>query len=129
MASPLIATATNAMIAPASHDEERRAYANFARQHGEAQYRAPLAELYSKWDRFNNGFFAGRLLEPHLAFGRTAPRSLGHCEQTTGYGGQLQITLNDGLMDTLITGQLRRPMEVQSWIVRNGPWRRRPGRT
>jgi hypothetical protein len=85
------------MITPARHDEERRAYAEFASRHGEAQYRAPLAELYSQWLRFNNQYFAGRLLEPHLAFWRTAPRSLGHCERTTGYGGRLQITLNDRL--------------------------------
>jgi hypothetical protein len=86
------------MIAPVSHEEERRASANFASRHGEARYRAPLAELYATWLRFNNEFFAGRLLEPHLAFGRTAPRSLGHCAQTTDYGGKLLITINDGLV-------------------------------
>ena len=93
-----IATAGKAMITPVSHDEERRAYADFASRHGEAQYRAPLAELYATWLGFSNEYFAGRLLEPHLAFGRTAPRSLGHCQQTTGYGGRLQITFNDGLV-------------------------------
>jgi hypothetical protein len=96
--SALIETAAKVTTTPASHDEERHAYADFASRHGEAQYRAPLAALYSDWDRFNKDFFAGRLLEPHLAFGRTAPRSLGHCELTTGYGGKLQITINDGLV-------------------------------
>src|SRR5690349_3996263 len=86
------------MVAPTSHNEERRAYPDFASRHAETQYRAPLAELYATWLRFNNDFIAARLLEPHLAFGRTALPSLRHCEPTTGYGGQLRITVNQGLV-------------------------------
>jgi hypothetical protein len=98
MVSPLKATKPTSTIVPNSHPDERRAYADFASRYGEAPYRRPLAELYSDWNRFNNEFFSRQLLVPHLAFGRTAPRSLGHCERTTGYGGQLQITVNESLV-------------------------------
>jgi hypothetical protein len=96
--SHLIVTTTASGVSPQSHDEERRAYADFASRHAEPEYRAPLAELYAAWRRFNKEFFGGGLQEPHLAFGQTAPRSLGHCEPTTDYGGRLQIAINDGLV-------------------------------
>jgi hypothetical protein len=98
------------MATRVSHQEERQAYAEFARAHAEEDYRTRLAELYAAWRQFNDGFFRGRLLEPHLALDRTAPRSLGHCAPTTGYGGQVQITLNAGL----VFGSNR------DWVVR--PW-------
>src|SRR5262245_36091950 len=83
--SRLKATKPTSTIVPNSHADERRAYADFASRYGEAQCRGPLFELYATWDGYNTDFFDGRLLEPHLAFGLTAPRSLGHCEKTTGY--------------------------------------------
>jgi hypothetical protein len=98
------------MPVPASHEEERHSYTEFACQHGLQGYRRRLADLYASWHRFNNDWFGGRLLEPHLTLDRTAPRSLGHCTTTTGYGGKVQLTLNDGL----VFGTNR------DWVVR--PW-------
>ena len=65
---------------------------------------SPRRTIASGWPnstaagRFNQEFFDGRLVEPHLAIDRTAPRSLGHCARNTGYGGRVQITLNSGLV-------------------------------
>jgi hypothetical protein len=87
-----------AMTWPVSHKEERRAYAEFASHHAEEEYRRLLAELYSTWSSFNHDYFDGKLTAPHLAIGRTAPRSLGHCSSTTDYGGKVAIVLNDGLV-------------------------------
>jgi hypothetical protein len=81
-----------------AHADERLAQADFASRYSEAKYRGPLAELHATWRRYNAQHFSDRLLAPHLAFGRTAPRSLGHSEKTTGYGGNIQITINDGLV-------------------------------
>jgi hypothetical protein len=96
--SHLIETTSDSNILPNSHADERRAYANFASLHGEPQFSGPLCELYDTWDGYNTNYFDGRLLPPHLAFERTAPRSLVHCEKHTGYGGHLQITINGGLV-------------------------------
>jgi hypothetical protein len=98
------------MPAPASHDEERHSYTEFACQHGLPAYRWRLADLYVARHRFNETYCGGRLLAPHLSLDRTAPRSFGHCATTTGYGGKIQLTLNDGL----VFGTKR------DWVVR--PW-------
>src|SRR5947209_3911226 len=81
-----------------AHTEERRGYTDFATHRSEEAYRPVMRDLYASWRRFKDEFFDERLVEPHLAFGRTAPRSLGHCAETTGYGGRLQITLNEVLV-------------------------------
>lgn len=92
------------MATRTTHDEERLAYADFAILHSDEIYRTRLAELYASWGEFNEEFFAGeghptgRLRVPHLAIGRSAPRSLGHCSGTTDYGGKVQLTLNAGLV-------------------------------
>src|SRR4051812_23756431 len=75
-----------ALTGRGSHEAERLAYAEFACGGAEADYRARLAEFYESWHRANADFFGGRLVEPHMAIGRTAPRSLGHCTKTTDYG-------------------------------------------
>jgi hypothetical protein len=80
------------------HDDERNRYEDYASNHGDEEYRQRLAVLYRYWRRFNGEYFGGRLREPHLGFGRTAPRSLGHCARTTEYGGQLLILMNDRLL-------------------------------
>jgi hypothetical protein len=97
------------MTTPATHEQERRAYAAFASGVSEEGYRARLAALYGAWRRFNAEHFGGRLLEPHLALGRTAPRSLGHCARTTDYGGRVQIALNAGLVFGTNAGWVARP--------------------
>jgi len=66
-----------------SHQEERRAYAEFALVHAEPDCRQRLAALYAAWRGFNREFFRGGLLDPHLTLGRTASRSLGHCTRLT----------------------------------------------
>ncbi len=81
-----------------SHKQERRQYAEFAARYSEEEYRERLADAYHMWSEFNERYYGGRLVEPHLAFGRTASRSLGHCTATTDYGGQVQIVLNAGLV-------------------------------
>src|SRR5262245_35315139 len=86
------------MITPVSHEEERQAYAEFASRHAEERYSTLLAELYTTWQEYNDQFFDGQLAKPHLAIGRTAPCSLGHCSRTTDYGGRLQIVFNAGLL-------------------------------
>src|SRR6266545_1209704 len=98
-----------------THEDERQAYPQFASLHAEEAYRTRLAELYATWREFNREYFGGRLFEPHLAIGRTAPRSLGHTTRTTDYGGQVQTTLNAGL----VFGTNR------DWVVR--PWPPAPG--
>jgi len=64
----------------------------------EEPYRERLDWLHRYWARFNEERLGGRMQPPHILFTRTAPRSLGHCEGLTGYGGRLQITLNEGLV-------------------------------
>jgi len=91
-------------------DEERTRYETYASNYAEEEYRERLATLYTRWRGFNQESFGGRLREPHLGFGRTAPRSLGHCARTTEYGGQLRITLNE----RLVFGT------NQAWVV--NPW-------
>jgi hypothetical protein len=81
-----------------THEQERQSYADFATFGAEAEYRELLAALYTTWQHFNEWYFEERLVEPHLAIGRTAPRALGHCAKTTDYGGKLQIVLNAGLV-------------------------------
>jgi hypothetical protein len=98
------------MTTPAAHVEERKAYVVFAKLHADEEYRTRLADLYQTWQHFNEQYFHGQLLAPHLAIGRTAPRNLGHCAPTTDYGGKVQISLNAGL----VFGDNR------DWIVR--PW-------
>jgi hypothetical protein len=95
--SQLIATDNPTML-PVSHAEERRAYATFAQHYSDEGYRHRLAELYQTWAGFNATFFRGRLVEPHLTFGLTAPRNLGYCHRTTDYGGKVQVGLNHGLV-------------------------------
>src|SRR5262245_27111661 len=97
MASPLIVT-NEASTGHSPHLQERRAHALFASEHAESEYRPTLAGLHAAWRGFNTTYFDARLVEPHIALGRTAPRSLGHCEPTTGYGGRLQIAINEGLV-------------------------------
>ena len=77
--------------------EERRRQREFAMEHAEPEYRTPLQRLHQDWTDWNVTHFGGKLVEPHIGFGRTAPRSLGHCSPTTKYGGRLDITLNEGL--------------------------------
>lgn len=77
--------------------EERRRQREFAMEHAEPGYRTPLQRLHQDWTDWNVTHFGGKLVEPHIGFGRTAPRSLGHCSPTTKYGGRLDITLNEGL--------------------------------
>jgi hypothetical protein len=80
-----------------AHQQERHDYALFASEHSEEDYRLRLARLYASWRRYNQEFFAGQMVEPHLVLGWTAPRSLGRCSRTTGYGARVQISLNDRL--------------------------------
>jgi hypothetical protein len=86
------------MSTRSTHQEERRAYADFASSHAEEDFRSRLDVLYTAWRRFNEHYFDKRLVEPHLAIGRTAPRSLAHCAETTEYGGHLHVVLNAGLV-------------------------------
>jgi hypothetical protein len=105
----------HAMMSPVSHQQERRAYAEFASRHAEEEYRRLLAELYDAWREFNDEYFGGGLTEPHLALGRTAPRCLGHCARTTDYGGRVQIVLNAGL----VFGT-NRELIIRPWMAKDG---------
>ena len=93
------------------HDEERSRYETYSVKHADEEYRKRLAVLYPCWHRFNQEFLYGRLREPHLGFGRTAHRSLGHCTKTTVNGGMLLILLNEGL----VFGTNR------NWVVNSWP--------
>jgi hypothetical protein len=98
------------LTAPTTHTDERAAYATFASLYAEEEYRARLAELYATWREFNDDFFNGELVEPHLVLGRTASRCLGHCSATTGYGARCEITLAGPLVFGTNT----------DWVIR--PW-------
>jgi hypothetical protein len=100
-----------AIAVPHTPEQERQAHAAFASQYSEEEYCQRLAEFYQIWDGFNRSYFQGALLRPHLAIGRTAPRSLGHCSRSTDYGGAVQITLNAGLVFGTNT----------DWVVRVWP--------
>jgi hypothetical protein len=91
-------------------DEERRRYRDFAITFSEPHHRVRLADFYQVIAGFNRDHFGGRLREPHLTFGRTAPRSLGHCLEYTGYGAEAEITLKK----TLVTGT-NRDLVVNPW--------------
>lgn len=80
------------------HEAERMGYATYATRAADEEYRVRNADLYATWEVFNATYFAGRLAAPHIMIGRTAPRSLGHVDPTTDYGGRLQITFNDRLL-------------------------------
>jgi hypothetical protein len=71
------------------HDDERLLRADFAVRHAGPDYKEWMQYLYEQWRRSNAAYFDGRLLPPHIDIGRTAPRSLGHCHATTGYGAPL----------------------------------------
>jgi hypothetical protein len=86
------------MIPVSPLNEERRRYQEFATQHSEEEHRVRLADCYAATSEFNRDHFGNSLREPHICFGRTAPRSLGHCSEVTGYGAPVQITLNQALV-------------------------------
>lgn len=86
------------MTTPGLHDEERRRYRDFATGHSEEEYRVRLADAYEARTAYNQDFYDNRLREPHILFAVTAARSLGRCTATTGYGGKLEISLNESLM-------------------------------
>jgi hypothetical protein len=108
VAEPVIVDGNSA--ASQAHDQERRNYSSFATRHAEELYRERMRELYTTWAEWNREYFGGNLVEPHLAFGRTAQRCLGHCARVTDYRARVQITLNAGL----VFGSNR------DWVVR--PW-------
>jgi hypothetical protein len=80
------------------HDDERRRRAEFSTRHAGENYKAWMKFLYNQWEGSNAADFGSRLMPPHIDIGRTAPRSLGHCHATTGYGASLQLLLNEGLV-------------------------------
>ena len=80
------------------HDEERRCNADFVRNHAELEYREILAVLLKWWAEFNRDHFNSELVEPHIHLDLTAPRSLAHCDRTTGDGKLLQFTINARLV-------------------------------
>ncbi|HEY7389026.1 MAG TPA: hypothetical protein VH640_11000 [Bryobacteraceae bacterium] len=77
--------------------EEARAYACFAVQDAEEQFRLPLADLYEHCHLFIGQHLGARQSLPHLRFGRTAARSLSHLAEHTGHGARWDITFNEGL--------------------------------
>jgi hypothetical protein len=95
-------------------DRERRDHAAFTIHGSEERYRVWFQELRPLWTKWNTEFFDGRLKEPHILIGRTAPRSLGHCSPMTGYGAPAEITLNERLMFPAEMDEQR------EWIV--NPW-------
>jgi hypothetical protein len=80
------------------HDEERESRADFATRRSVPAFQTRLDPLYDWWGRFNRDHFGGRLKPPHIDIGRTAPRSLGECAPTTGYGARIAVVLNEGLV-------------------------------
>src|SRR5437763_1413717 len=79
-----------------AQDEERRRHVEFARKYSEEEYLVLLDKLYADWERCNK-HLDGVLKPPHIALGRTAPRSIGHCSATTGYGAPVEFLINEGL--------------------------------
>ena len=59
---------TTTMSAPlnATDRTHREQFAEYARQHGHPTFRTVLDRLYDLWDEWNAGFFAGRLIRPHI---------------------------------------------------------------
>jgi hypothetical protein len=87
-----------AMTSLSPQDEERRRYQKFATRDAVHEHRGRLVDFYGALSDFNRDHFGEQLREAHLCFGRTAPRSLGHCSEVTGYGAPVQITLNEALV-------------------------------
>jgi hypothetical protein len=79
-----------------AHDEARRRFAEYAIHN--SSFADTMADLYTACQVQNERHFGDKLKQPHLTFGRTAPRSLALCKVLTDWGGRLQITLNENLM-------------------------------
>ncbi len=80
-----------------THDKERYSRADFATHWSEAAFQTRLDPMYDWWERFNREHFGARLKPPHIDIGRTAPRSLGECAPTTGYGARIAVVIYEGL--------------------------------
>jgi len=78
--------------------DERSANVRFVCADAASQYRVPLTRLHGYWPEFNRDYFDGLLVTPHLSIGRTSPRRNSQCRRTTNYGGQIDITLNEGVV-------------------------------
>jgi len=80
------------------HDAERQLEAAFAINDSHEEYRIRMDPLYAFWHSLNKEYWGGRLVEPHIGFGPTHPRTPGYCAPATLNGGSVQITLNGGLV-------------------------------
>lgn len=76
---------------------ERGRFALIAKQHGSANYRERLLDLYRLWLDYNDRYFDSELQLPHLGIGSTKG-CLGEHTQSKKQGGELVLTLNAGLV-------------------------------
>lgn len=88
--------------------QERVGHAAFVREFADERYRALQRLLLDDFHTMNTEFFGSKLIEPHLDFAYTPPRSLVTCKDTDGSGGSLLITLNETLVFGTHPG-VRRP--------------------
>lgn len=79
------------------HVTERTGQALYASRDSDPQYRLLQAPLHERRREISRGYFGDRLADVHIDLGRTAHRSLCHCERLTGSGAQIQFSINAGL--------------------------------
>jgi hypothetical protein len=77
---------------------ERAANVRFGCTHAAPRFREALIRLHRCYAEINRDHFDGRLVTPHLSIGRTSPRRNSQCRRTTNYGGQIDITLSEGVV-------------------------------
>ncbi|MBY0459639.1 MAG: hypothetical protein K2V38_20155, partial [Gemmataceae bacterium] len=76
----------------------RRTFADMVTTHAEPEFREWFVRLYERWAGFNDRYFGGRLVPPHLGVGRTSPRQFVECRTTTDFGMPTQLLFRGGIM-------------------------------
>jgi hypothetical protein len=80
--------------------KHRKEFATFARQHGHGPYRPVLERLYALWEDWNDKYFAGKLITPHILLAEPKrPRAFGDHAQLSGWGSRNQIRIRPSLWD------------------------------
>ena len=90
---------SHAPLTPADR-QHREAFAAYAKEHGHGPYRPLLERLYALWEDWNQSYFAGKLVTPHILLAEPkSPRALGDHSNISGWGSKNQIRIRPSLWD------------------------------
>jgi len=75
-------------------------FMNFVMNDAEPWHREHLGRLYADWNRYNETYFAGVMVPPHILLNEPSnPRRLGDCGTVSGFGAKSQIRLRPSLLE------------------------------